>query len=285
MPSEAALIERIKSRAESLSPSQRQLARHVVDNYQAVAFSTVSDLSRLSGVSEATVVRFAAALGFTGYAAFQKEVRRVVRADLKGTDRFSLARPKKPAVEGPLKAVIGKELENIGHLGESFDTTTLLQASARLRSASEILVVGSRSTASLATHLWFALDKLRLPVVKVTGTGSEALDRAARLGPRACVVVIGFPRYLRELVDLLAFARRRGIRTVAITDSPFSPLKGDVNLYALAESSSFVAFHCAPLILVNALVDEVSRADPKRTLDALREFEALAEEVGLFHPA
>lgn len=65
MASEVALIERIKSRVEGLSPNQRRLARHVADNYQAVAFSTVSDLSRLSGVSEATVVLFAAALGFS----------------------------------------------------------------------------------------------------------------------------------------------------------------------------------------------------------------------------
>jgi DNA-binding MurR/RpiR family transcriptional regulator len=129
MAAEAALIGLIKGRAETLSPSQRRLARHIVDNYQSVAFSTVSDLSRLSGVSEATVVRFAAALGFPGYAALQQEVRRVVRADLKGTDRFALTRRRKAVADGSLDAAIGKEIENIGLLGESFDRSTLAAAS------------------------------------------------------------------------------------------------------------------------------------------------------------
>jgi len=282
--SEAALIERIKSRAEGLSPTQRRLARHVADNYQAVAFSTVSDLSRLSGVSEATVVRFAAALGFSGYAAFQKEVRRVVRADLKGTDRFTLSGGRF-SKGGPLEAVIGKELENLSHLSESFDRSTLPAASAAIRAASQVVIVGARSTAALATHLAFALEKLRLPAQLLTSSGSDALDRLARLPARACVVVIGFPRYLRELVRLLDFARGRGLKTVAVTDSPFSPLKADVSLFVSAEASSFVAFHGAPLVVVNALIDEISRANPKATLEALRRFEELAESVGLFHPS
>jgi DNA-binding MurR/RpiR family transcriptional regulator len=282
MPSEASLIERIKDRGEALSPSQRRLARHVVDNYQGVAFSTVSDLSRASGVSEATVVRFAAALGFTGYAAFQKEVRRLVRADLKGTDRFDLTQRRPPAADGPLRAAIDKELENIAQLGATADGEALAGAAARIRRAPEVAIVGARATAGLATHLWFALDKLRLPVRLVTAAGADAVDRLARLGDGACVVVIGFPRYLRGLVEALDFARRRGLETIAITDSPFSALKGDINLFVAAESSSFVAFHSAPLILINALVDEISRSDPEATLKALRAFEALAEDIGLF---
>jgi DNA-binding MurR/RpiR family transcriptional regulator len=285
MAAEAALIEVIKSRAETLSPSQRRLARHIVDNYQSVAFSTVSDLSRLSGVSEATVVRFAAALGFPGYAALQQEVRRVVRADLKGTDRFELTRARKPVAKGPLQTVVAKELENIAHLGETADASAMAAASRRLRSAPEVLVIGARATESLATHLWFALDKLRLPVSRLSATGADAMNRVARLGPGACIVVIGFPRYLRELVDLLAFARRRGLKTVVVTDSPFSLLKGDINLFVQAESSSFVAFHCAPLILINTLIDEISRADAKATLKALRDFDALADDIGLFQPS
>lgn len=283
MATEASLIDLIKGRLDTLSPSQRRLARHVADNYQAVAFSTVSDLSRLSGVSEATVVRFAAALGYSGYAAFQKEVRRVVRADLKGTDRFSL-RGREAPEDSPLKTIIGKELENIAHLGETFDREALAKAATIIGAAPEVLIVGSRSTASLATHLWFAIDKLRLPTRLLVSAGADSLARIGRLPQGACVVVIGFPRYLRELVELLGFARSLGLKTVAVTDSPFSPLKGDIELFVPAESSSFVAFHCAPMILVNALVDELSRADPKATLAALRQFEDLAESVGLFHP-
>jgi DNA-binding MurR/RpiR family transcriptional regulator len=144
------------------------------------------------------------------------------------------------------------------------------------------MVVGTRSTASLAHHLWFALNKIAISAIRVTTIASETYERLSRLDAKACVVVIGFPRYLREQVKLLEFAKARRLSTLAITDSTFSPLRGDVTLHAPAESASFVAFHCAPLILLNALVHEVSVADSTRTLEALKDFETVADAQQYF---
>ena len=83
MNSDVTLIARLKDEADTLSKNQRVLAKYISANYQTVAFSTITELAGLSGVSEATIVRFAKALGFSGYPAFQREVRRLVRADLK----------------------------------------------------------------------------------------------------------------------------------------------------------------------------------------------------------
>ena len=234
------LMQALAERCDTLPKTQRVLARHVLRNYQSVAFATITELARQTGVSEASVVRFANALGYSGYPALQKEIRRIVRADLKGTDRLRLADP----ADTPL----------------------------------------ARSTASLAAQLWFALDKLRLPATRLDATSSEATDRVARLGADGCLVAIGFPRYLRALVSLLALAKDRGARTIVVTDSPFSALRGDVGLYAPAESASFVAFHAAPMILINALIDAIARATPDRAAEALAAFESLAERERYFQP-
>lgn len=274
-------MQALDERSDTLPKTQRVLARHVLRNYQSVAFATISELARQTGVSEASVVRFANAFGYSGYPALQKEIRRIVRADLKGTDRLRLADP----ADTPLARTIAKERENIAALEESHDPAALAEAVAILSDAREILIAGARSTASLAAQLWFALDKLRLPVTRLNATASEAIDRAARLGADGCLVVIGFPRYLRALVSLLTLAKERGARTVVVTDSPFSALRGDVGLYAPAESASFVAFHAAPMILINTLIDAVARANPERAAESLAEFESLAERERYFQPS
>lgn len=279
---DAPLIRRLKEGADTFSRNQRALARHVLKNYESVAFATVSQLAEASGVSEATVVRFARALDFSGYPAFQNEVRRLLRADLRGVERFKLGAEPKPGQEIPLDAIVVKERENISTLYDTFDPRSFANAVRMLRRASEVLVVGTRSTASLAYHLWFALDKIGIAARRVSAIDSETYDHLSRMDKRACVVVIGFPRYLREHVKLLEYATDRRLATLTITDSTFSPLKGDVSLYAPAESATFVAFHCAPLILINALVHAVSVADATNTLEALKEFEALAETQQYF---
>ena len=278
MKNDADLLQRLAKGAERYSANQRLLAKYVQNHYQTVAFSTVSQLAELSGVSEATVVRFAKALGFKGYPDFQKEVRRLVRADLKGTERFQLS----PADAGPLDLVLHKEMENLAALREAFDAQAFRQALKAVRTASEVMVVGARATAPLAAHLAFGLSKLGVRCARALAVTSDTYDQLHRLERKACVIVIGFPRYLRELVEVLDFAKTAELSTVAITDSAFSPLRGDVSLYAPAESSSFVAFHAAPLVLINALLHELSLGNRDATLTALDRFEAVAEQRQFF---
>jgi DNA-binding MurR/RpiR family transcriptional regulator len=282
MPADAPLIRRLKDGADVFSKNQRALARYVLKNYQSVAFATVSKLAEQSGVSEATVVRFAKALDFSGYPEFQKEVRRLLRADLRGVERFKLGAEPKTEHQTPLDTVAQKERENISALYDSYDARAFANAVRVLRRASEVMIVGTRSTAPLAYHMWFALNKIAIPSTRVLTITSETYDRLSRTGKGACVVVIGFPRYLREHVKLLELAKARRLATLTITDSTFSPLQGDVTLHAPAESASFVAFHCAPLILINALVHEVSLSDSTETLEALRQFETVAESQQYF---
>jgi DNA-binding MurR/RpiR family transcriptional regulator len=277
--SETDLLRRLSDGTRPFSANQRSLAKYVQTHYQTVAFSTVSELATQAGVSQATIVRFAKALGFKGYPDFQKEVRRLVRADLKGTERFKLS----PAAASPLDLVLAKEMENLGALRDGFDAHAFRAALKSLRSASELLVVGARATAPLATHMAFGLAKLGMRTARALAVTSDTYDEVNRLDRRACVVVIGFPRYLRELIELLDFAKSAKLATLAITDSAFSPLRGDVSLYAPAESASFMAFHSAPLVLINALLHELSFADRGATVAALDRFEAVADHRKFFH--
>jgi DNA-binding MurR/RpiR family transcriptional regulator len=278
------LIRRLNDGADAFSKNQRVLARYVLANYQSVAFATVAQLATQSGVSEATVVRFAKALDFPGYPGLQKEIRRLVRAELRGVERFKLgtAHKDKAPARTPLDRITEKERENIAALYDSYDPHAFAKALSMLRTAPEVVVVGTRSTAPLANHLWFALTKIAVDATLVTTISSETYDYLSRVDKRACVVVIGFPRYLREQVRVLEFAKSRRLATLTITDSTFSPLRGHVSLYAPAESASFVAFHCAPLVLLNALVHELSVADEKKTLAALDRFESVAESQEYF---
>lgn len=276
------LFEHLKDRFETLSVNQRVLARHLLSNYQKVAFSNVKELSLAAGVSEATVVRFAKALGFSGYPTLRKEIMRLVRVDLKGTERFQLTHEVRSDDHGSVRKVIRKEMENISNFEEMHAAQSFSVVVEALGKASEVVVCGARSSASLAVHFSFGLNKMGIRAQALINLDADADERIARLAVSACVVFIGFPRYLNRLIELLQFTSEQGIATIAISDSPFSPLQGDLNLYAPAESASFVAFHSAPLILLNALLNDLSMHDEQKTLNALSRFETLADRQKIF---
>ena len=82
---------RLEDKVQRFSRSQKALGRFILKNYHRIAFMTIRQFAKSSGISEATIIRFVTALGFKGYPSFQKEIRIIVRAELKGPDRFKSA--------------------------------------------------------------------------------------------------------------------------------------------------------------------------------------------------
>src|SRR4051812_33269807 len=124
------LLRRLTEGGDDFSKNQRVLARYMLANYQSVAFATVAQLADQSGVSEATVVRFAQALDFSGYPELQNEIRRLVRAELRGADRFKRGIAPKAAARTPLDLITEKERENIAALYDVFDRQAFAKALA-----------------------------------------------------------------------------------------------------------------------------------------------------------
>ena len=78
-PDVHALAERLKRDYERFSPAQQSLARYLADHLADVPLLSAHEVARASHCSPATVVRFAQALGYSGYPEMQRTVRRAQR--------------------------------------------------------------------------------------------------------------------------------------------------------------------------------------------------------------
>ena len=61
------LLSLIEDAMPRLSKGQKQIALFILNHYEKAAYMTASALGTEVGVSESTVVRFSAELGFSGY--------------------------------------------------------------------------------------------------------------------------------------------------------------------------------------------------------------------------
>ena len=84
------LIQRLNQSGRKLSKSHRRIAECIVAHYDKAAFMTASRLGEYVGVSESTVVRFAAALGYDGYPQLQKALQEFIRHRLTVSQRFEM---------------------------------------------------------------------------------------------------------------------------------------------------------------------------------------------------
>ena len=65
-----------------LSPGQRRIAQYLIEHITEAAFLTITDLAERVGVSQPSVTRFAAAVGFSGYPALRESLQAIALSTL-----------------------------------------------------------------------------------------------------------------------------------------------------------------------------------------------------------
>jgi DNA-binding MurR/RpiR family transcriptional regulator len=279
------LFKTIQSHSSHFSKSHRKVAEYLLNHYQRAVFMTTSQLAETLGLSEPTVVRFAQSLGYSGYAGFLRDLEKIVHSELTGTDRFELwVHGGRKRLLGP-QEVISKEIENLRNLWASFPTDDFFKVVKEIQTSQRVYIIGLRGSAHLAQYFGYFLRKVKRPVRMLTVGAATDFDELMEVSSYTLVISIAFPRYPKMTVDLTRYAKQRGAKIVAITDSLVSPIARLSNISLLAPVSLITIFdsYSAPLCLINALVTEVGRRNTNRTRQLLDEFEQLVKEQSIFY--
>ena len=142
------LIQRLNHSGKKLSKSHRRIAECIVTHYDKVVFMTASKLGEYVGVSESTVVRFAAALGYSGYPQLQKALQELLRHRLTASQRFELTNDMDHVQV--LNKVLKADIQNIRSTLDEIDISSFERAIDMILQARQIYVMGLRSSAPIA---------------------------------------------------------------------------------------------------------------------------------------
>ena len=255
------ILSVIQSQRPGFSKGQKRIADYILTSYDKAAFMTASKLGKTTNVSESTVVRFAAELGYDGYPAMQKALREMIRNKLTAVQRIEVANDRLDKSE-VLPAVLHADAENIRLTLEGLDQTSFDQVVRAILSARKIYILGVRSAFSIASFLGFYFNMMfENVVVAHTNSSSELFEQILRIGQGDVLIGVSFPRYSKRTVKAMRYAKDQGATVVAITDSETAPSAqiADHSLLAKSDMASFVDSLVAPLSLVNALIVAVSR--------------------------
>ena len=267
-----------------LTPAQRRIMQYIVDHYDEAIFLTASQLAGKAGVSEATVVRLAQALGFDGYPDMQRKFRQGLQDRLSTVTRLEHTVDHVGKTGDVVVKVLQEDIHNLSQTLKNISLDIFERAVADLQSAKRIYVVGLRGAhapaLTLATYLRFLGKEAHL---LVPGHG-EMWDIVQGLGRSDLVVGISFPRYTQVTLEVLQHARKKRARVGAITDSPLSPLARHAHwvLTATCRLDSYIESFTAATSLINALLTAMSIREPEKTLRILRQREALWEEKEVY---
>ena len=274
----------IQENMSTFSKGQKRIANYILESYDKAAFMTASRLGKTVSVSESTVVRFAAELGYDGYPSMQRSLQKMIRNRLTSVQRIEVSNDR-IGDRDLLSSVLQSDIEKIRLTLEEVDRQSFDRAVDAIVSARKIYIMGVRSSASLATFLSFYFNLIFDNVISVAAnTASEVFETMLRVGAEDVVIGVSFPRYSSRTVQAMNFARDRGATTIAITDSEASPLApiSNYTLKARSDMASFVDSLVAPLSLVNALLVAVSRKKNDDLAHTFQTLEDIWDEYGVY---
>ncbi len=273
---ESDLRELIVRHAAELPPQQRLIADYLLEHLQTVPFLSVPELAQRTGVSEATVVRFAQRIGYSGFSELKMDLVELLQERLGGSGR-ALSHP---PTEDVLQQVADLEIGNIRHSVETADRRVFAEVGDAIYRADHTYTFGMGISAHLAEIASYTLVQIGVRASALSTRFSSPREQVVALRPSDALLVLSFPPYSRQTLELLREAQQRGLATCALCDR-FTAPAAQLARWALAAKSDNMMFTnaiAAITVLVNALAAEIATSHRERTLDALTQINRMLGE-------
>ncbi len=199
------VVTQIRTHYDSFSKSHRRLADFILENLYEVAFLSINELSQRTGISPATITRFARRLDFQGYPDLQRGLYEHQKQWAPFGQLKSLLRRETPAEDAGPDSLQWTIQNNIGLL-EALYTPQLRDSFARaqeiLHQARTIYIAGMRS--SYATQ-WTIQNNIGLLEALYTPQLRDSFARAQEILHQARTIYIAGMRSSYATAYYLAF--------------------------------------------------------------------------------
>lgn len=212
----ASTLDLVAAASNALTPTERRIAEAVLAEPTLLAFGTVSDLAGRVGTSRPSIVRFATKLGFEGYTELQQHIRSNL------SDHLSRPSERIRSGDGATSKVRAAIDDAIASVFDLLEDGQLAEIVRHVLGAEKVWVLSGETSQAGAHALYSGLSMVR-PGVRALEEhtfGTELSDA----GPGDVAVVFDFLRYRRQVAIAAHALAEAGVRVIAVTDGPFSPL-------------------------------------------------------------
>jgi DNA-binding MurR/RpiR family transcriptional regulator len=263
----SALKAQIIGRGKALPKRLSQIAAFALDHPDDVAFGTVASIAEQAQVQPSSLIRFAQAMGYQGFSELQEIFRARLRDRVPNYEE-RIAQLREHAKSASKAHILYEGFseaaqKSLADLATKIEPRTLDKAVARLAGAETIYIIGLRRSFPISSYMAYAFGKLAIRHVLVGGLGGLASSDIAFATRKDAVLAVSFTPYASETVALVTQAARAHVPVIAITDSAFSPLARDAEIWFEVAEANFEGFRSLAATLALAMTLSVAVAEKR----------------------
>ena len=273
----ATFADRVAERGEALAPAERRVAEFLLDLGSEATLLSAASLAEQLGTSDATIVRTAQSLGYSGLA----ELRRALAAY--GESPPIGERLRRTLEQSPDDALFPSAIRNhlaaLETLTRNVSPQAFQDAVAILAGKERLVWRGVGPSAHLAAYGQLMTQRIGKPSSALVHTGTSFADELLTLEPDDSVVLFAYGRLQPHVRVLLEHAETLQAPVVLITDVLGRRLEAGVatTLQCGRGAPGLFASHGITLVVIEALVLAIAatqQPESKASLARLNELRA-----------
>lgn len=273
--------ERLAAHRASLSASERAVAEYLASHPDEVALSSAADIGRLTGTSDATVVRTSKALGYAGF------------RELKHTHLENISRRRNPAalldnrigriasVGAEYGTVIADTTEVLRQMAHDFEAEPWERAIELIIGAGHVVTYGIGPAGCVAEYLSIMLGRMGMSTRSLQATGFRLADDLIALDSSQAIVVFAPLREVREIHVILDRAAEVGAKVILVSEALRLSLapKVAVALATPQTTTTTASETAAPFMLAHALSLSIGARTRASSVEAMTTLNRLRAEI------
>jgi RpiR family transcriptional regulator, carbohydrate utilization regulator len=238
------LLERIQDHYGSLRKSERVVADFLRDNVGVRLDSSITELARALGVSEATVSRVSRALGYDGYPDLKLSMAEGAQNHRSSFANIPVEIDENDSLIRTSAKLLSLLVSGLEGTQRMLDAARLEQAVEALRRARKIIFVGVGGGAAICDEAAHLFMKAGFDASSYSDAYTQTII-AAKLNAGDVMVGVSHTGITATVADAMILARESGATTLAITSDPGSDvaLAATVCLTTSGASQQVIPLH------------------------------------------
>lgn len=274
------LEELVAAKTSELSPTERRVTDHVLAHPQDVIFQSAVQIAHATRTSDATVIRTARVLGFSGLPELKHALGAILLTETHPASRLaSKITVVRDSTTGGVLSTVGEDaIERIEETVRQFDAEAFDAAMDLLDGAGTVATFGVGLSQVAADYLATRLVRLGIRAEEWRGMGFALADDLMRLREGDAVVLFAPGRFAPEVQVIVEHAAKVGATSVLVTDSLHVRMGEQVDVVLLAPMSASrmsgelltASIVCDALVLGLARRSEERATASSKSLTSLR---------------
>lgn len=276
--------QRLEGHFEDLTKSEQRIASYLLSNHDEAAFLPAAELAERLDVSQATIIRFARAIGYESFPELRRSLQEMFRAKVTPATRLQRKLADLKTGRGNvLTKIIDMELQYLAEAEHSIDTADFDRAVEIITNAQRVFAFGIGPSRLLADLVQLRLRRFGVPTYRLVESGRDLLDKLLLLKHDDAVLATGYLRVSGELVAVLDHAREIGCPAVLLTDTLGPKFKDKTDVVLSARRGPVSNFHSltVPMTILNAIILAVAMNKSDESLASLKMLQKMRAAYGL----